>query len=400
MRKMVGSSSVSTGKAIGFLLCGVVAILLAVVPASGQQPPIKIAIVEDLTGALSGPGTFMKDGALLAVSEINAKGGILGRKIETGAYDTQSDPPTGIAVMRRALNDKPLAVIGPVFSSTTVANMYLAQEAGVPQFIGAEAAVITQKGNPYVFRTSFTQSISMAKMAKWMADDLKADKVAVIWGNDAYGKGGWDTFNKEWQARGKSVLINIPTENGQVDFTAELTKVKNSGATTLFIYIHEEECARLMAQLRKMGLQFDHIVGETNLCTQQTIELAKKDLDGVQCHVGLTADAPKMRPVAEKFFAQTKQVADHNTIKGYLAPYMVKYAAEATGGFDQAKFRSCLHGLYMEAAKEPGMLQDTYMDDNGDIDRDSFIVEVKDGKALVIKTLAMLRTDYPRKSCK
>ena len=386
---------------IGSLLCGIAAVsLLLAVPAVAQQPSIKIAIVQELTGSLSGPGTYMKDGTLLAVNEINAKGGILGRKIETTVYDTQSDPPTSVGVMRRALNDKPFAVVGPVFSSNTVANMHLPQEAGVPQFTGSEAAIITQKGNPNIFRTSFTQSISMAKFAKWMAEDLKADKVAVIWGNDAYGKGGWDTFNKEWQARGKSVLMNIPTENGQVDFTAELTKVKNSGATTLFLYIHEEECARLMAQLRKMGLQFDNIVGETNLCTEQTVVLAKKDLEGAKCHVGLTADAPKMRPVAERFLALTKQVADHNSIKGYLAPYMVKAVVDATGGFDQAKFRSCLHGSYLDAAKEPGLLMDTYVDDSGDIDRESFIVEVKDGKAVVIKTLPMLRTGYPRKSCK
>jgi len=79
---------------IGRLLCGMAAAtLLLAVPAVAQQPPIKIAIVQELTGSLSGPGTYMKDGTLLAVNEINAKGGILGRKIETAVYDTQSDRP-------------------------------------------------------------------------------------------------------------------------------------------------------------------------------------------------------------------------------------------------------------------------------------------------------------------
>jgi len=65
-----------------------------------------------------------------------------------------------------------------------------------------------------------------------------------------------------------------------------------------------------------------------------------------------------------------------------------------------SKFRSCLHGMYLEAAKEPGLLMDIHMDDSGDIDRESFIVEVKDGKAVVIKTVPMLRSGYPMKSCK
>src|SRR5208283_3158689 len=118
MGRKAGRASVNLRRSMELAVCGAaVAILLAVVPASGQQPPIKIAIVQELTGSLSGPGTYMKDGTLLAVSEINAKGGILGRKIETTVYDTQSDPPTSVGVMRRALNDKPFVVVGPVFSS-------------------------------------------------------------------------------------------------------------------------------------------------------------------------------------------------------------------------------------------------------------------------------------------
>jgi branched-chain amino acid transport system substrate-binding protein len=304
--------------------------------------------------------------------------------------------------MRRALNDKPFVVFGPVFSSNTMANMHLAQEAGVPQITGSEAAVITQKGNLNIFRISFTQAFTMAKVAKWMAEDLKAEKVAAIWVNDAWGKGGWDNFNKEWKDRGKSVLVNTPTETGQVDFTAELTKAKDSGAKDLWLLIHEDESARLMSQLRKMGLQFGNIIGETTLCSEQTLHLAKEAVEGVKCHVGLTASAPLpgIREAGEKYTARTGRPADHSFLQGYVSAYMVKAVVEATGSFDQAKFRSCLHGMYLEAAKEPGLFMDMYMDDHGDVDRQSFMVEVKGGKNVVTKVLPMLRTGYPRKSCK
>jgi branched-chain amino acid transport system substrate-binding protein len=304
--------------------------------------------------------------------------------------------------MRRALNEKPFVVIGPVFSSNTVANMHLPQEAGVPQFTGAVAAIITEKNNPNIFRGSFTQVFAMAKLAKWMAEDLKAENIAFIWVNNAMGKGGWDTFTKEWKDRGKSLLVDIPTEIGQVDFTAELTQIKRSGAKNLLIYMHEEENARLMAQLRKMGLQFDNIIGETTLCTELTINLAKEAVEGVKCHVGLTPDAPLpgLPEVAKRFVARTHHPADHNFIIGYTQAYMVKAVVEATGGFDQAKFRSCLHGMYLEAAKEPGLFMDLYMDDHGDLDRQSFITEVKGGKNVVTKLLPMLRTGYPKKTCK
>lgn len=395
-----GSRFVKTLGLISY--AAVSAVLVLAVPASSQQPPIKFAIVTELTGGISGPGTNWKDAILMAVDEMNAKGGILGRKIETSVYDTQSDPPTSVAVMRRALNEKPFAILGTVYSSNTVANMHLPQQAGVPQLTGSEAAIITQKDNPNIFRSSFTQAFSMAKLAKWMAEDLKAEKVTVMWANTAFGKGGRDTFLKEWQARGKSVAADVSTELGQADFTAELTRVKNAGTRNLFLYLHEDESARLMVQLRKMGLQFDNIIGETTLCTQQTINLAREAVEGVKCHVGLTPDAALagVQEMSKRFVARTKRDTDHNALKGYIGAYIVKAVAEATGGFDQEKFRSCLHGSFLEAAKESGLLMNLYMDDHGDLDRESFLVEVKGGRNVVVKPLPMLRGPYSKKACK
>ena len=194
----------------------------------------------------------------------------------------------------------------------------------------------------------------------------------------------------------------MSTELNQADFTAELTQVKNSGAKNLFMYLHEDESARLMVQLRKMGLQFDNIIGETTLCTQQTINLAREAVEGVKCHVGLTPDAalPGVQEMSKRFVARTKRDTDHNALKGYIGAYIAKAVAEAMGSFDQEKFRSCLHGLTLEAAKEPGLLMDLYMDNHGDLDRQSFLVEVKGGRNVVVKPLPMLRGPYPKKACK
>ena len=403
METMRRGASVTAGGSMRFLVCcAAVAVVLLALPASGQQPPVKAAIVNEFTGGNSGSGTGSASGAMQAAEEINAKGGILGRKVDVSQYDTQSDPPTGVAVMRRAINDKPFVIWGPGFSPNTLANMPLAQQAGVPQITAAEAALITEKGNPNIFRVSFTQVIGMAKLAKWMAEDLKAESVAVIWENDAFGKGGWDSFNTAWQARGESVVVSIPTEFQQVDFVAELTQVKRSGAKNLFIYLTEDGTSRLMVQLRKMGLQFDNIIGESTLCTEQVINLAKEAVEGVKCHVGLTASAPLpgLEELGKRFEARFKRPLDHNVLKGYLMPYVTKAVVEAIGGFDQEKFRSCLHGMYLEVAKEPGLLMDVYYDDKGDIDRQSFLTEVKSGKNVITKLLPMLRPDHPRKTCK
>ena len=131
--------------------------LLAVTSASPQSV-IKLPIVAEITGGGASVGAMWRDAVNLAVEEINRKGGILGMKLETSVQDTQTDPPTSVAVMRRVLNDKPFAIFGTVYSSSTVANMDIARQAGVPQFTGSESIIIAQKGNDNIFLTSFTHT--------------------------------------------------------------------------------------------------------------------------------------------------------------------------------------------------------------------------------------------------
>src|SRR5262245_54807411 len=127
----------------------VLAVALTAAPASAQGP-VKLAIVAEITGGGAPSGTMWRDGVLLAAEEINRKGGILGRPLETFVMDTQTDPPTSVAVIRRAINDRPFAILGTVYSSSTVANMDIARQAGVPQISGSESVLVVQKGNPNI----------------------------------------------------------------------------------------------------------------------------------------------------------------------------------------------------------------------------------------------------------
>ena len=174
-------------------LLAVLLVLAAVSPAS-PQGVIKLPIVAEITGGGASVGAMWRDAVNLAVDDINKKGGVLGMKLETSVQDTQTDPPTSVAVMRRVLNDKPFAVFGTVYSSSTVANMDIAKQAGVPQFTGSESIIITQKGNDNIFLTSVTQDTGLDKMVRWLLDDLKAEKIALVWVNNAFGA---SVFNYE-----------------------------------------------------------------------------------------------------------------------------------------------------------------------------------------------------------
>ena len=370
--------------AVAFMLA------LGAVGAHAQQT-VNMPIVIELSGAGAVSGTNFRDGAVLAIEEINAKGGILGRKISAPQSDTQSNPGTSRAQVQKAIDSDPYVILGPVFSGSVKVNMILCQQAEVPQIVGAEAADITQMGNPYVFRTSFGQQMSMPKIANYIRDGLKAKSVALLWVNNDFGKGGRDTFIKEMNARGIKVVSDISTESGQVDFAADVVKLKGADADAIFVYTNEEESARFLREARKQGVN-KPLIGETTLLGQKVIDMAGPSANGARGHVGLSADAPLPAIAAwkEKFVKRFGYVPDHNGIKGYTGVYAVKYATQKLGKFDRKALAKALHGMTIKPEEEPGILMETTWDANGDVDRISFLAEVVDGKQKIVQTLPKL----------
>ena len=179
-----------------------------------QAQPLKIFGLVELSGTGATSGTNFNNGVKLAVKEINAAGGILGRKIEYTASDTQSQPQVAKALAVKAIDDGAYIVMGPVFSGSIMVSMAETRRAEIPNFTGGEAATITQQGNPYIFRTSFTQSTAMPKVARYLNDTLKAKTVAVIYTNNDFGKGGRDVFIKALEPYGIKVVADISTDPG------------------------------------------------------------------------------------------------------------------------------------------------------------------------------------------
>ena len=373
------------------LLLPIVTAASALMLAAPAWAQIKIAGLYELSGAGATAGTNFKNGVEMAVKEINAAGGILGKKIEHNIADTQTNPGVAKGLATKAIDDGVFAVFGPVFSGSIMVSMAETRRAEVPNFTGGEAAAITKQGNPYIFRTSFTQDTAMPKVARYLAGNLKAKTVAVIYVNNDFGKGGRDAITKALADAGAKVVADISTDSGQVDFSAPVLKAKQANADALFVYTNEEESARALRELRKQGYN-KPIVGETTLTGQKVIELAGDAANGAVAHVGLTVDAPSalMLKFKAKFYQSYNYISDHNGIKGYTGVYLMKAAIEKAGKIDRKAVTAALHGLNVKASKEPGVILDVSMDNNGDVDRESFIVEVKDGKQVVREVLPAL----------
>ena len=365
--------------------------------AQPQPGTIKIANIVELSGGGAPAGTHIKKRVVvggkgnLAVKEINASGGILGKKIEASTSDTQSNPGVAKGLTQKAIDNDVFVIFGPVFSGSIMVSMAESRRAEVPNFTGGEAAAITEQGNKYVFRTSFTQSTAMPKLARYIDQQMKLKSLAVIYVNNDFGKGGLDAIKKALAATQVKVATEISTEPGQIDFAAAVLRAKQSNADALFAYTNEEESARLLRELRKQGFA-KPVIGETTLIGQKVIELAGDAANGAIAHVGLTVDAPNpaIRAFRAKFEKEYKYVSDHNGMKGYSGVYLLKAAIEKTGKLDRKAVASTLHGLKVTAAQQPGVLMDVSVDAKGDLDRESFIVQVKSGKQEVIATVPAL----------
>ena len=377
-----------TARHIG--ICAAVSLYWAA-PAFAQDT-IKIPNIIELSGAGATVGANWKNGSTLAIDEINAAGGILGKKVVLEFVDTASDPGKARAAVQRALDDKPIAIFGPIYSGSVSATLKLTNEAEVAQVIGGEAANLTAQGSKYLFRTSFGQNVSMPKIANYLRDEAKVKTLSIIYVNNDFGKGGRNAIVKELEPRNIKVLADLSTEAGQADFAADVLKLKTANAEAIFVYLNEEESARFLLEAKKQGLN-KPLIGETTLLGQKVIDLAKDAANGVKGHVGLTVDAPipAIQEFGKKFEAKFNYKSDHNGVKGYIAPYMIKAAAEKAGKLDAKAIAAALRGLTITPDKVPGILMEATWDDTGEIDRISFLAEVKDGKQVITQTLPKLQ---------
>lgn len=373
------------------LRLGLIVSVLAVgfsVASPARAQDLLVADVVELSGGGASNGVNWKEGLELATDEINAKGGILGHKIKLEHFDTQTNAGVTRAMIQKSLDDKPFAIMGPIYSGPVKASMSLAQAAEVPEFVGAQAGELTELGNHYLFRANISQVIGMEKIAGYMQTEMKVKRLAMIWVNNDFGKGGRAALSKMLATRGIEIVADIPIEYGQASYAVEIEKIKASKADVVFPYMTAEDTARFVLEYKRSGLT-QPLVGETTLLQQNVLDLVGNAADGARSHLSLSADAPveTMKVFRQKFEARFKTVPDHNAISSYTALYALKAAAEKAKSIDGKAVAQAMHGLKISAKDNPNILLDSAWDAKGDLRRPSFIAQAVGGKLKIVSTI-------------
>ena len=348
--------------------------------------PIELGIVCELSGHGASHGAHWRDGILLAFQEINNAGGILGRPIEYFLVDTESRPPVSVAAMEYAVTKEPFAVLGTIYSSSTIANMATLQEAGIVQLVGSTSTAIFEQGNDNVFATSPINRNVFPWLVRWMVEDVGVSSIVMIYTNDEMGTDGREIL--EGAAGDLGVAFEgIAIQTGQADFAGEIARVQGMGVDTIFLYGHEEENARFMIQLRTLGVDLQ-VVGYSPLLSALALELGGEAMEGV---VGAATWSYQYEPITD--FADTFQllygeIPSHDAMKGYVAVYTLATAIEQVGAFDADLVRAWLHENTITTVMEPNVFLDTSYREDGTVDRDLFLVKIEDGEQVIVEVIS------------
>ena len=264
------------------LLSFALAAALSAASAGVQATDIKIGVAEALSGGAAQYGVAIRNGLQLAADEINAAGGINGNKLQLVIEDEQGKKEEAINVFKKLIfQDKVLMVFGPTLSNSAQAADPIAQAAKTVAFGTSNTAEgITSIGD-YVFRNSVTEADVLPETIKMAVKKAGIKKVAVMYGNDdVFTKSGYDSFKKALEDLKIPVTTTETFAKGDVDFKAQLTKIKAGNPDAIVLSALLAEGAPIMVQARQLGLNVP-IIGGNGMNSVKVFELAKGKSDGL-----------------------------------------------------------------------------------------------------------------------
>lgn len=241
------------------------------------QERVRIGFMSPITGPQAGYGTDNRDGAALAIKELNAKGVKIGGKpviFELDVNDDVADPRQGVQVAQALVDKKVRFVLGPYNSGVTMPASRVFSDGGVVVLTVASNPRITQQPNQSnLFRIGATDNQLGAKMAVYAAQDLKVKTVAVIDDRTAYGQGVADEFEKGVKAAGGKVVGREFTNDKATDFTAILTSLKGKKPDVVFFGGMDAVAGPMLRQMKQLGIEAKFMGGD-GICTAELPKLS------------------------------------------------------------------------------------------------------------------------------
>ena len=359
-------------------------------PASGAAPAssdtLLLGEVVSITGSQATFGVSTRNGVDMAVAEANAEGGVNGKKVAVKVLDDQSKPEEAAqSVTRLITQDKVVLILGEVSSSGSMAMAEKAQAAGVPMISHAATNPgVTQKGD-YIFRVCFIDPFQGYVMAKFAREDLSLSQVAILQDTKSdYSSGLTEVFTHEFTQLGGRISTVQSYAQGDTDFRAQLTAIKQARPQALYIPGYYTDVGLIARQAREVGLTAT-LLGSDGWDAETLYELGGAALEGSYFTNPYALDSPE--PRMKKF------IADYQALYGSMPDTSSVLAYEATQVAVDALARApdwsgpALRDTLARTRNFPGIGGPITLDANRNATKPAVVVRIHDGKAGFVKTI-------------
>lgn len=319
--------------------------------------PIKIGVSGPLTGGSAPMGVSMRDGVKIAVAEINAKGGVLGRQFQLVERDDEAKNERGVQVAQELINkEKVVATVGYANTGVALASQRFYQEAKIPVMnnIATGTAITKQFVAPehkdnYIFRIAASDTIQSAMIVEEAIGKHKFTKVAILADSTNYGQLGREDLEKTLAAKGIKPVAVEKFNIKDVDMTAQLLKAKQGGAQAILTYGIGPELAQIANGMEKLGWKVP-MIGSWTLSMGNFLDNAGKNGDGARMPQTFIQDAttPKRKSFIDayqKAYKVERIPSPVSAAQGYDSIYVLAAAIKQAGTTDGVKVREALENL-------------------------------------------------------
>jgi branched-chain amino acid transport system substrate-binding protein len=335
----------------------VAALLVGWAASAIAAETIKIGVSGPFTGGSAPMGVSMRDGVKLAVNEINAKGGVLGRQLQLIERDDEAKNERGVQVAQELINkERVVATVGFINTGVSLASQRFYQEAKIPVINNVSTgSIVTKQFLPpeykdnYIFRTSANDTIQSAMIVDEAVTKRKYTKVAILADSTNYGQLGREDLEKTLAARGIKPVAVEKYNIKDVDMTAQLLKAKQNGAQAILTYGIGPELAQIANGMEKLGWKVP-MIGSWTLSMGNFLDNAGKNGDGALMPQTFIQEpnTPKRKAFIEayqKAYKVDRIPSPVSAAQGYDSIFILAAALKQAGGTDGVKVREALENL-------------------------------------------------------
>ena len=331
-----------------------------------EAPPIKVGVIQPMTGTNASTARDQVNAIKIAVDDINEQGGLLGgRKIQLIIEDDHSIPSDSVSAVRKLISqDKVIAILGPFNSSCPTAVRDITNEEKIPELLVGASTDSLVVGYPYLFRVNTNNTQTASAFMRWLIGEKGCKKISIIYENTDWGLSLYDIAKRNVDELGAVFIVEEGYNPGTPDFTAVLTKIKYSNQDKIFLATLVTETAIILRQARDLQMPGSMFAGFSGTSDSNVPKLAEGAEEGIMFANAWWPENPNNATVkylveqVQKRYPDTPITSFYG--QGYGAAITLIDAIKRAGTTDADKLVEAIKTTRIE-----GVLGDIYFDEDG-----------------------------------